>query len=184
MLLERARALLIPKFIDPSTRPYPNFPTFMASSPSSNPTPPPSIPPKSNHNLPVHQSSTFTTISSVSLLILIFILGVLLGSFLSSDPFFRFFAPPAPIVASDPIFPGVTHLYTLYAECLHTIYKTQGPKGIRQAIPIVGGNFTGPRVSGTLPFSSRFVLIVPAIAQATEHYARCAISRQPTFSPS
>ncbi|EME85261.1 uncharacterized protein MYCFIDRAFT_122611, partial [Pseudocercospora fijiensis CIRAD86] len=46
--------------------------------------------------------------------------------------------------------PALEFLYTAYADCLNTIYETQGPKGIRQAIPIVGGNFTGPRLQGKI----------------------------------
>lgn len=41
--------------------------------------------------------------------------------------------------------PALEYLYTAYVDCLQSIYETQGPSGIRKAIPIVGGNFTGPR---------------------------------------
>lgn len=53
----------------------------------------------------------------------------------------------------EPPAPGLTFLYTSYAECNNSLYTSQGPRGIRQAIPIVGGNFTGPRLRGlTIPF--------------------------------
>ncbi|KAK4540497.1 hypothetical protein LTR36_009135 [Oleoguttula mirabilis] len=50
----------------------------------------------------------------------------------------------------EPPAPGLTFLYTSYADCLNAIYHTQGPRGIRTTIPIVGGNFTGPRLSGKI----------------------------------
>lgn len=48
----------------------------------------------------------------------------------------------------EPPAPGLTFLYTSYAECNNSLYTSQGPRGIRQAIPIIGGNFTGPRLRG------------------------------------
>lgn len=50
----------------------------------------------------------------------------------------------------EPQAPALEYLYTAYVECLNTVYETQGPKGIRKAIPIVGGNFTGPKLSGKI----------------------------------
>lgn len=50
----------------------------------------------------------------------------------------------------EPQAPALQFLYTSYVECLNSIYETQGPKGIRKAIPIVGGNFTGPNLSGKI----------------------------------
>jgi hypothetical protein len=52
--------------------------------------------------------------------------------------------------AHEPLAPGLTFLYTSYAECQNGLYATQGPQGIRTAIPIIGGNFTGPRLRGLL----------------------------------
>ena len=49
----------------------------------------------------------------------------------------------------EPAAPGLTFLYTCYAHCQDGLYKTQGPRGIRTAIPIIGGNFTGPRLKGS-----------------------------------
>lgn len=46
--------------------------------------------------------------------------------------------------------PALEFLYTAFVHCTNTLYESQGPRGIRKAIPIVGGNFTGPRVSGTI----------------------------------
>ncbi|KAK5119097.1 hypothetical protein LTR62_000308 [Meristemomyces frigidus] len=48
----------------------------------------------------------------------------------------------------DPIPPGLTFLYTSYALCANPLYTTQGPNGLRTAIPVLGGNVTGPRISG------------------------------------
>lgn len=48
-------------------------------------------------------------------------------------------APPAP---------GLEFLYTAFVDCAPRIFTTQTSKGIRTAIPIIGGNFTGPRLHG------------------------------------
>lgn len=58
--------------------------------------------------------------------------------------------PPAPPKAPPPP-PAFSHLYTAYADVLNPIYQGQGPLGIRTTLPCVGGNFTGPYFSGTLP---------------------------------
>ncbi|PWY75020.1 cytochrome P450 [Aspergillus heteromorphus CBS 117.55] len=50
-------------------------------------------------------------------------------------------APPAP---------ELTLLYTAYVECEATLMNSPGPHGIRRTIPIVGGNFTGPHLSGQI----------------------------------
>lgn len=60
-------------------------------------------------------------------------------------------ALPTAAVSGDaglPNAPALTYLYTAFAVCDTAIYETQGPKGLRAAIPIVGGNFTGPRMNG------------------------------------
>lgn len=54
----------------------------------------------------------------------------------------------------EPPAPGLTFLYTSYAECQNGLYSSQGPRGIRTAIPIIGGNFTGPRLRGQIPPST------------------------------
>ncbi|CAN8101346.1 unnamed protein product [Discula destructiva] len=51
---------------------------------------------------------------------------------------------------STPAAPGLTYLYTLNCTLAPRIDYGWGPKGHRVAIPIVGGNFTGPKLSGTL----------------------------------
>lgn len=53
-----------------------------------------------------------------------------------------------PKASNEPAAPALNFLYTLYAVCGNPIYRTEGPRGIRTAIPIVGGNFTGPRLNG------------------------------------
>ncbi|KAH7056889.1 hypothetical protein B0J12DRAFT_652696 [Macrophomina phaseolina] len=52
------------------------------------------------------------------------------------------------LVVPDP--PALSYLYTAFVDCEPNIYETQGPRGIRTAIPIVGGNFTGPRLNGKI----------------------------------
>ncbi|KAK5118170.1 hypothetical protein LTR85_008150 [Meristemomyces frigidus] len=59
-------------------------------------------------------------------------------------------APHTNPTSKEPPGPSLTFLYTSYVDCLNGIYGTQGPRGIRTAIPIVGGNFTGPRLSGKI----------------------------------
>lgn len=54
--------------------------------------------------------------------------------------------PEAP--CNEPPAPALNFLYTLYAVCGNPIYRSEGPRGIRTAIPILGGNFTGPRLNG------------------------------------
>ena len=52
--------------------------------------------------------------------------------------------------STPPTPPGLEFLYTAFVDCTASIYETQGPRGIRKAIPIVGGNFTGPKLSGKI----------------------------------
>jgi len=65
-------------------------------------------------------------------------------------------ASPAPVEPPceerdvDPSAPPLTYLYTAYLECGPAISTGGvGPKGTRSVIPIVGGNFTGPRIKGS-----------------------------------
>jgi hypothetical protein len=49
----------------------------------------------------------------------------------------------------EPVAPGLTFLYTSLVECQNRLYTgPEGPRGIRTAIPILGGNVTGPRIKG------------------------------------
>lgn len=50
-------------------------------------------------------------------------------------------APPPP--------PTLSYLYTAYVQCAGNLMEIDGPHGLRKTIPIVGGSFTGPRLSGT-----------------------------------
>lgn len=50
-------------------------------------------------------------------------------------------APPAP---------ALTYLYTSYVDVSTPIDMGVGPLGDRLAIPITGGNFSGPLLSGTI----------------------------------
>ncbi|KAL4875444.1 hypothetical protein BJY04DRAFT_224003 [Aspergillus karnatakaensis] len=66
------------------------------------------------------------------------------------------------INTSQPPAPALQFLYTAYVECTNTVMESPGPHGIRKAIPIVGGNFTGPRLSGTiLPLGADWSLTDP-----------------------
>ena len=51
---------------------------------------------------------------------------------------------------TTPVAPGLEFLYTAIADCKTEIYNARVPKGIRSPIPIVGGNFTGPRLNGKI----------------------------------
>ena len=55
----------------------------------------------------------------------------------------------------EPVAPGLTFLYTSLVECQNGLYTgPEGPRGIRTAIPILGGNVTGPRIKGALSLPS------------------------------
>ncbi|KAL4792551.1 hypothetical protein BDV19DRAFT_392045 [Aspergillus venezuelensis] len=54
------------------------------------------------------------------------------------------------LAAEDLPAPELSYLYTAYVYCRGTLMNEDGPKGTRRAIPIVGGNFTGPRLSGQI----------------------------------
>lgn len=41
-------------------------------------------------------------------------------------------------VVGVPQAPELEFLYTAFVECLPSVYESQGPRGIRKAIPIVG----------------------------------------------
>ncbi|KAH6639606.1 hypothetical protein C7974DRAFT_432131 [Boeremia exigua] len=47
-----------------------------------------------------------------------------------------------------PTTPSLEYLYTAFVDCEPRIFTTQTSKGLRTAIPIIGGNFTGPRLNG------------------------------------
>lgn len=51
--------------------------------------------------------------------------------------------------SSTPTPPGLTYLYTLNCTLGEELDIGLGPRGHRVAIPITGGYFTGPRMSGT-----------------------------------
>ncbi|KAL5000586.1 hypothetical protein BDV10DRAFT_35916 [Aspergillus recurvatus] len=59
----------------------------------------------------------------------------------------------APVIAAasaEPQPPQLSYLYTAHVYCKGTLMNENGPHGTRRAIPIVGGNFTGPRLAGTI----------------------------------
>lgn len=67
---------------------------------------------------------------------------LLLMSFISAFTPWTFAQVPTPAA------PGLTFLYTLNCTLAPAIQIGAGPKGNRVAIPIIGGSFTGPLLSG------------------------------------
>ncbi|KAE8374207.1 hypothetical protein BDV26DRAFT_296206 [Aspergillus bertholletiae] len=67
-------------------------------------------------------------------------------------PLLLLFQPGHGAAASPayPAAPDLNFLYTAYVKCEGTLMESRGPHGIRKAIPIVGGNFTGPHLSGEI----------------------------------
>ncbi|GAB7338562.1 hypothetical protein MBLNU457_5306t1 [Dothideomycetes sp. NU457] len=63
---------------------------------------------------------------------------------------FSFSQARKPEASCEPPAPALNFLYTLYCVCGNPIYRSEGPRGIRTAIPILGGNFTGPRLNGKI----------------------------------
>ncbi|KAJ0420060.1 hypothetical protein BJY00DRAFT_313281 [Aspergillus carlsbadensis] len=57
---------------------------------------------------------------------------------------------PCVAAARHPPAPELSYLYTAFVHCKGTLMNEDSPKGTRLAIPIVGGNFTGPRLSGKI----------------------------------
>jgi hypothetical protein len=56
---------------------------------------------------------------------------------------------PTSTATHIPVAPKLSFLYTAYVECEGNLMDTTvGPHGQRKAIPIVGGNFSGPHLSG------------------------------------
>ena len=50
--------------------------------------------------------------------------------------------------STQPPPPAISYLYTAYVQCTGNLMEPDGPHGLQKAIPIVDGNFTGPRLSG------------------------------------
>jgi Protein of unknown function (DUF3237) len=66
-----------------------------------------------------------------------------------------------PIAAAPPAPPALNFLYTSFVNITTPIDVGLGPKGDRLAIPIVGGNFTGPKLSGTHTSNSNSFIACP-----------------------
>lgn len=58
-------------------------------------------------------------------------------------------APSTPPTPAGPAAPPLTFLYTSFVNIAAPIDNGLGPYGNRVTIPITGGNFTGPLLSGT-----------------------------------
>lgn len=54
------------------------------------------------------------------------------------------------VAADTPAAPGLTYLYSLNCTLGQALPVGAGPHGTRTVIPITGGSFSGPRLSGTL----------------------------------
>lgn len=65
------------------------------------------------------------------------------------------FAPWTFAQNSTPAPPGLTYLYTLNCTLLPPYIIGAGPRGYRVAIPITGGYFNGPKLSGKVTKSIR-----------------------------
>lgn len=63
-------------------------------------------------------------------------------------------ASPTTITTTNPSIPptapALEYLYTALVDCTPRLFTDQTPAGLRTAIPIVGGNFTGPRLRGRI----------------------------------
>lgn len=54
------------------------------------------------------------------------------------------------LALADPTPPGYSYLYTVNATLAPAIEVGPGPQGDRRVIPIIGGEFTGPKLKGEL----------------------------------
>ncbi|KAH7042846.1 hypothetical protein B0J12DRAFT_673260 [Macrophomina phaseolina] len=62
----------------------------------------------------------------------------------------------------EPSAPSLSYLLTAMVECKPFVFTTQTPRGLRTTIPIIGGNFTGPRLKGNiLDIGADWALIDP-----------------------
>lgn len=64
--------------------------------------------------------------------------------------FLAAFTPWTNAQNATPTAPGLTYLYTLNCTLAPAINIGYGPRGNRVAIPITGGYFNGPKLSGKL----------------------------------
>lgn len=61
---------------------------------------------------------------------------------------------------STPALPGLTYLYTLNCTLLPPFIIGAGPRGFRVAIPITGGYFNGPKLSGAFLYTTQYKSIL------------------------
>lgn len=92
--------------------------------------------------------------------------------------------------ASQPQTPNLSYLYTAYVQCAGNQLEDPGPSGpagMRKTIPIVGGNFTGPRLSGTAPpykpFNKKHRLTKVKVKSSTSAQTGAPQTPQRIFSP-
>lgn len=63
-------------------------------------------------------------------------------------------------LAAEPAPPSLTFLYSLNATLDAGIDVGRGPKGTRTVIPITGGEFKGPKLSGIQPPDTQSPILV------------------------
>lgn len=76
---------------------------------------------------------------------------------------------------STPALPGLTYLYTLNCTLLPPYVIGAGPRGFRVAIPITGGYFNGPRLSGECIYFYKKALRCPQTTLHTELGTWCVL---------
>lgn len=108
----------------------------------------------------VPDRTTYISTSSTKMHMLTPLVSLCLPALISASPPHHHPAEP------EPPAPPLTFLYTSYVHCLNNIYESQGPRGIRTTIPIIGGNFTGPRLSGTIPSDPSSSFDADSLSQA------------------
>lgn len=64
--------------------------------------------------------------------------------------------------AATPATPGLTYLYSLNCTLGQALPVGAGPHGTRTVIPITGGTFSGPKMSGMPPSSLKARDVVEA----------------------
>ena len=66
---------------------------------------------------------------------------------------------PSVIPEYNPAPPGLTFLYRSFVNITNPINVGVGPKGARIVIPIVGGDFTGTKLTGKYPYKLQGLLL-------------------------
>ena len=70
--------------------------------------------------------------------------------------------------ATTPATPGLTYLYSLNCTLGQALPVGEGPRGTRTVIPITGGTFSGPKLSGMPPSFPKTRDVVETLAHANQ----------------